>query len=245
MRALILAAGLGSRLQHKTASIPKAMVSVDRMPIISHQIKALIENNIYEVAVVLGYKANILKEYLLKNHSNIKFSFFLNRHYKKSNSAYSFFIGSDYIKDEQYIHLNCDILFSSELLRNIINSDKDNVVAVNLNENVSDNMELVNINDLNKIVFMDNTFFKGAMGKAYGLAKFSSDSSNFILNKIGMYHDAGDFNQNYYGIIRQALNDIDYYCQDCGELLLSEVNSLKDFDSFQKRFSILKNDEKI
>ena len=60
MRSLILAAGLGSRLEHKTKHIPKAMVEVNGTPIITHQIRALQFNNINEVGVVLGYKSEIV-----------------------------------------------------------------------------------------------------------------------------------------------------------------------------------------
>ena len=76
MKVLILAAGLGSRLRNKTVDFPKAMVEVKGKSIISHQIEALKSNNLYEIGVVLGYKSDILKNYLLQNHKDIKFSFF-------------------------------------------------------------------------------------------------------------------------------------------------------------------------
>lgn len=228
MKALILAAGLGSRLQHETAKIPKAMVSINGIPIISYQINALIDNNIFDVGVVLGYKANILKKYLIKNHANVNFSFYLNKNFKHSNSAYSFYVASDFIKDESYIHLNCDILFSKDLLRLIIANSKSNIIAVNFNQEVSNNMEIIETNNENQIIRMDNMLFEGSMGKAYGLAKLSSRSSHFILNKLVEYHKIGDFNQNYYGIIRQAVNKISYFAQDASGYFLSEVNTLTD-----------------
>lgn len=229
MKALILAAGLGSRLQHKTQNIPKAMVSISGLPIISHQINALEENKIFEVGIVIGYKANILKEYLLKNHPNTRFTFFINDFFKDSNSAYSFYLASSFIKNDSYIHLNCDILFSNMLLHKIIKNCKKNVIAVNFKEELDNNMELVKINESKQITYMDNIFFEEAMGKAFGLAKFSSESSNSILNKIKMYHHKGEFNMNYYGIIRESLADVEYYCEDSNGFLLKEINTLDDY----------------
>jgi choline kinase len=230
MKALILAAGLGSRLQHKTKNIPKAMVEVNGLPIITHQLLALKENDIIDVGIVLGYKGGLLKQYLLDSHPDIHFSFFINNDYSHSNSAYSFYIASEYIKNEHYIHLNCDILFSAELLNEVINLNKDNVIAVNIDEDLSDNMELVELDESNKIISMDNVLYDGAVGKAYGLAKLSPDSSSYIIEKIRQFLNDGDYNQNYYGIIRQAVNQIEYYCLDSGDMLLSEINTLLDYD---------------
>ena len=230
LKALILAAGLGSRLQHKTEKIPKAMVKVGGLPIISHQLFALQDNDINEIGVVLGYKGDILKDYLLKAHPSVTFSFFFNNEYTKTNSAYSFYLASGYIKNEQYIHLNCDILFSSELLCGIINLNKNNVIAVNYAENLTDNMELVAIGESNIIISMKNILYEGAVGKAYGLAKLSPDSTSYTRKKIKQFLIDGDYNQNYYGIIRQALKKIDYHCFDSGKMLLSEINTLPDYN---------------
>ena len=234
MRSLILAAGLGSRLEHKTKHIPKAMIKVKGTPIISHQIRALLSNNIDEVGVVLGYKSEILEEYLLKEHPNIKFNFFVNDRYSTSNSSYSFYLASEYIKDQSYIHLNCDILFSSEMLKKLIDSPFNNAIAVNYKQQLTDRMELISASEDKKILKMSNIYFNGAEAKAFGLAKLSGDSNNWIIKKIDNYLDNGDFNQNYYGIIREAVNHLDYYVVDSGELLLSEINTLVDYDLVSK-----------
>jgi|MDTC01.2.fsa_nt_gb choline kinase len=234
MRSLILAAGLGSRLEHKTKHIPKAMVEVNGTPIITHQIRALQFNNINEVGVVLGYKSEILKEYLLGEHPDIKFNFFFNDRYSTSNSSYSFYLASEYVKNQSYIHLNCDILFSSDMLKKLINSPFSNAIAINYKQKLTDNMELVSVSKDKKILKMSNIYFNDAEAKAYGLAKLSSDSNNWIIKKIDNFLANGDFNQNYYGIIREAVNHLDYYVVDSDELLLSEINTLIDYDLVSK-----------
>ena len=228
MKGLILAAGLGSRLKHKTKVFPKAMVNVKNKPIISWQIEALKYNNVREVGVVLGYKSEILKDYLLKNHKDITFSFYFNREYETTNSAYSFYIAKEYIKNETYIHLNCDIIFSKELLEAIIISKNTNVIALNKKIDLKDNMEQVELDTNNKIIKMKNMKFEKAVYKAYGVAKFSSESSQYVIKKIEKFLNDSDKNQNYFGILRQAVIDLDYYGIDCNDDLLLEVNTLSD-----------------
>ncbi len=234
MRALILAAGLGSRLKQKTKNIPKALVQVNNKPIISFQIEALRNNKIKKIGIVLGYKSDVLKNYLIKNHKDIEFTFFTNDEYKCSNSAYSFYLAKDFIKNKSYIHLNCDVIFSKELLAKLIKSRHTNVIALSKKLNLTNNMEQVKLDKKNKIIKMDNMQFDEAIFKAYGLAKLSNESSNYIIDKIEKYLNQKNKNMNYYGIIRQAVQDIDYYGVDCKDQFLLEVNTLNDLDIANK-----------
>ena len=56
-RALILAAGLGTRLAPITNDRPKALVPVNGQPILLKQIDNLHKNGIYNITIVAGYKA--------------------------------------------------------------------------------------------------------------------------------------------------------------------------------------------
>lgn len=228
MKALILAAGLGSRLKEATKETPKAMVKINFKPLISFQIEALKDNNITDIGVVLGYKSNILKSYLLENHKDINFSFFINDEYEFTNSAFSFYCAKEFVNEDSYIHLNCDILFSKELLSIIIKSKHSNVIAISKNIQLTDNMEQVELDNKNKIIKMDNMKFKEASFKAYGLAKLSSKSTKYINDKIQELLKQNNKNENYYGIIRQAVLDINYYGIDSNNLFLFEVNTLSD-----------------
>ncbi len=51
MKAMILAAGLGSRLRHKTTDRPKALVEIDGKPIIQYQLSNLIKAGINEIII--------------------------------------------------------------------------------------------------------------------------------------------------------------------------------------------------
>ena len=65
MKALILAAGLGTRLAPITDEHPKCMTEViDGKTIIQKQIENLLENNIKEITVITGYKSDLLINYI-------------------------------------------------------------------------------------------------------------------------------------------------------------------------------------
>ena len=65
MRAIILAAGLGTRLRPMTDNTPKALIKVKGKPLVEYQIEFLKEKGIDEIIVVVGYlheKFDYLKE---------------------------------------------------------------------------------------------------------------------------------------------------------------------------------------
>lgn len=63
MKAMILAAGHGTRLGELTKDIPKPMLNVGGRPILEHIICNLARQGITQIAVNLHYKADVIKNY--------------------------------------------------------------------------------------------------------------------------------------------------------------------------------------
>jgi len=64
---VIMAAGRGERMNPLTQIVPKAMVPVHGIPLISHNLSSY-KAYIKSVHVTVGYKAGLLSQYLLANH---------------------------------------------------------------------------------------------------------------------------------------------------------------------------------
>lgn len=65
MKTVILAGGLGTRLQEETTVKPKPMVSVGGQPILWHILKIYASYGFDEFAIALGYKGEVIKDYFL------------------------------------------------------------------------------------------------------------------------------------------------------------------------------------
>jgi len=229
MKALILAAGLGSRLENETHALPKALVNVQDKPIIYYQLMALKNAGISKLIIVIGYKGSLIKKYVDEYHNYFDVEYIINDKYDESNSSYSFWLAKDSLLDVSYIHLNCDVLFSNKLLEDIILSNYSNVIAVRNDYNLHDGMENVVIAN-NQILDMSLINTDKSNGKAFGLAKFSSDSTNYLIDKLKNYIIADDLNQNYYGMIRLAVKEKLYNCIVSDRMNLMEINTLDDLE---------------
>lgn len=64
MRAIIPVAGIGTRLRPHTFTLPKVLLNVAGKPILGHIIDQLIESGINDIVVVVGYKGELVRQYL-------------------------------------------------------------------------------------------------------------------------------------------------------------------------------------
>src|SRR5881396_778141 len=63
MKAVILAAGKGTRMKELTNEVPKPMLRVQGRPILEHIIEGLIATGICEICIVTGWHAEAIESY--------------------------------------------------------------------------------------------------------------------------------------------------------------------------------------
>ena len=67
MKVVILAGGLGTRLQEETEVKPKPMVEIGGRPVLWHIMNIYAHHNFKEFVIALGYKGEFIKNYFLNN----------------------------------------------------------------------------------------------------------------------------------------------------------------------------------
>ena len=122
-KALIIAAGLGSRLKKYTENLPKCMLDFGGKTLLQRQINAYKKNSIKDIAVIKGYK----KEKI--NYKGIKY--FENTDFKNNNILNSIFYAEDFINGNIIISYS-DILFDSTVVKRTLQSNHDISVVVDI-----------------------------------------------------------------------------------------------------------------
>ncbi len=71
MKCIIPAAGIGTRLRPHTHTKPKVLLSLGNKPIISHILNNVIDAGIKEIIVIVGYKKDLLVNFLESEYGKI------------------------------------------------------------------------------------------------------------------------------------------------------------------------------
>ena len=120
MKAIILAAGQGTRLRPLTDNKPKCMVEFQGKPVIDYLIETFNLCGIDDIVVVNGYQGDMLESHL--EGQNIRFV--RNENYDTTNMLHSLFCAENEMNDDLIISYS-DIIFSPKALQTMINSKKD------------------------------------------------------------------------------------------------------------------------
>ncbi len=119
MRALILAAGRGSRMGDETEGRPKCLLEVDGRALIEHQLETLADCGVGPVALVVGYRADDIKEVV-----GTRAEYIHNHRWRNTNSMYSFWLAREWITSDLLV-LNSDLLFHPEVIERLLRARGD------------------------------------------------------------------------------------------------------------------------
>ena len=121
MKAIIMAAGRGTRISRYINNVPKCTLNIEEnCSLIENTIKKLNDKGIKDIAIILGYKSEYIKE-ILKEY-DIKV--YVNPFYSLTNSIASLWFAREYLCDDDVILLNGDVFFEEDILNQICNTDK-------------------------------------------------------------------------------------------------------------------------
>lgn len=116
MKAILLAAGMGTRLSRDLPGIPKCIVDIHGQTLLENTIRKLRNQSVHEISVVVGYQAKRIMETV--RHEKVRF--FANPFYDKTNSIASLWFARDFLDDDDFLILNADVFLEEEILEQAI-----------------------------------------------------------------------------------------------------------------------------
>ena len=228
MTAVILAAGIGSRMQPITNSTPKCLVEIDGSTVINHQIRILHDKHIDNIVVVVGYLKEKIKRYLKD-----KVTYVENPIYRDSNSSYSLWLARKYIEGD-FIYLNGDLLFSKGIMQKLLASNSENAIIIDRKIDINDDMFKAYMTG-DQIVEMGKTLNAGKVNATViGPAKFSNKGKQILFHVLNEYTRQGDKNQWCYTIFSKIARRINLKGVDITGLPWIEIDTVEDVKKAKK-----------
>jgi len=195
MKAVIIAAGCGSRLHEKHQGIPKTLLKLRDKRIIDDIIKKISLSGINDIIIVTGYKNSILENALgMYKKTDIKIQFVHNQEWKKANGI-SIFKAKDALnKGDEFVLLMSDHIFSGEMLKKTISTKiKKNEALLAID------FKIDQIPDLDDGMKIQCSRFDSDL---YKISNFGKKLIEYKAIDTGIFK----FNYNFFEILEHTIN---------------------------------------
>lgn len=219
MRAILLAAGMGTRLRPLTNDTPKSLVKVAGEPMAERQIRFLKEKGINEIIVVTGYlheKFNYLKEkYGVTLIHNDKYNLY--------NNIYTMYLVREYLEDS-YVN-ECDVFMNTNFFKNDMTTS---AFFGGIKHNFKQEWILKHDgNDhVHEVVIGDGTDYIHA-----GITYWTKQDGTLLQKKIEEAIETGDFKDMYWdNIIQENIASLNAKIIKLKTEDWFEIDSVKDLE---------------
>ena len=123
MKAVIIAAGCGSRLKEKHLGIPKSLLEISGKRIIDDIIAKIQQCGIQHIIIVTGFKHHLLESGMDQyKQSNINIEFVYNVDWRKANGISIFTAKHNILPEEEFVLLMSDHIFDKHMLQQIVDT---------------------------------------------------------------------------------------------------------------------------
>ncbi|MBR1164609.1 phosphocholine cytidylyltransferase family protein [Bradyrhizobium elkanii] len=129
-KAVILAAGVGSRLRPLTELRPKPLVEVNGMPILYNALRNLEAAGVEEVTIVVGYRKDAIQYACGRQFGTLKVHYVETPAFERTGSAYSLWLARDALLAGECYVLEGDVFFEEDVLRCLTMDEAPDAAAV-------------------------------------------------------------------------------------------------------------------
>ncbi|MBP0969400.1 MAG: phosphocholine cytidylyltransferase family protein [Oscillospiraceae bacterium] len=224
MKAILLAAGVGSRIADDIGQMPKSMLDVGGEPLIVHTVELLQKNHI-EVIVITGFKHKVIEEALKDHHVRI----YYNPFFRVTNSIGSlWYARQEFINTNEVLIANADVYYTQDLLDKVFGSEKHNFL-------LSDRTRA----DVGDYFFLSEDGVLKKYGKELKREERDSEYVGIgVLKKdwVMKFHDRlcemienGEYDLWWENVLYSMVDSEDIYTVDVEGIFWSEVDTIGDY----------------
>ncbi|MGN1263425.1 MAG: sugar phosphate nucleotidyltransferase [Prevotella sp.] len=233
MKAVILAAGMASRLRPLTDDRPKCLLKVGKRCLLQRTMDALIAAGIRSFVVVTGYRGNMIREFLAStyNETGIDVNFIDNIDYQNTNNIYSLWLAAQHVRGGEFLLLDSDILFDPRIIVRLL-AGSTSTLALNSHELGDEEIKVVPdadgmVAEISKVCSISD-----AIGESVGIERMDADYSAALFDELDVMIEGEGLKNVFYerAFERLIAKGHRFGITDTTDLFSIELDTVDDFE---------------
>lgn len=240
MKAIILAAGVGSRIRPLTDNCPKSLLKIGGNTILEMMISHIRGCGINEIVFVLGYLQSQIRDYVSTRFPELDAYFVVNDRYTETNTGFSLMLAKDSIGDSAFVKFDADVVFDKEILGRLLECDHSTCLCIDNNIDLDAEEVKVIIEGQNRVVRASKSVDPGeAVGESIGIEKISAKTAKLLFAELETMMADTQYHQEYYEGAYERLikKDVPFYALDITGLRWTEIDTREDFARAEEIFN--------
>ena len=241
MKAIILAAGMGSRIKPLTDNCPKTLLEVGGATILERMLSNIQACDITEVIIVLGYLHEQIEEFIGNRFPGLDVQFVINPRYTETNTGFSLMLTENLVKDSPFVKFDADVVFAREILEQLLASDDQNCLCIDKNIQLDAEEIKVVVKDGNRIVSASKTASPcDAIGESIGIEKICVETAEMLFTELReMMTQEHNLQEYYEGAYERLIGkDVAFHALDITGLKWTEIDTRQDFNVAEELFAL-------
>ncbi len=232
MKAVILAAGRGTRLEPLTEDLPKCLVKVGGIPLLDRMIARLGEVGITDIVVVTGHKREALEAHLAASDADSarRAQRVFNPRYAEWGNFYSLLVAEEIVRGSDFIKLDADVLMDGNLLPILLAADGPAVLCIDRAARLGDEEMKVRIDERGRVVALNKQMAADvAAGESIGVERIDAPFAPQLFAELRSLIDDGETDDYYERAYERLMQrGIDFGCADISNCVWHEIDDADD-----------------
>ena len=238
MKAVILAAGMASRLRPLTEHTPKCLLSIGERPLLQRSMDALIQGGIKDFVIVTGYLHEMIEQFVAKTYGgSINVEFIHNELYDSTNNIYSLWLARPAVDGKDFLLLDSDLLYDPAIIRQVMEYSAANVLTLIRHELGEEEMKVVcdaqgTIKEISKTCSPS-----AAAGESLGIEKIGTSYSTALYKELEQMMNNEHLENKFYELAFERLipQGHSYKVVDVTEFFSCELDTVEDFENAKEK----------
>ena len=239
MIAIILAAGMASRLRPLTNNTPKCLLKIGERSLLQRSIDALIINGIKEFVIVTGYLHNQIEDFVKQQYPDINISFIHNEIYNSTNNIYSLWLARPIAEGKEILLLDSDLLYDPKIITRVLNASAENILTLIRHDLGEEEMKVVTDggSDGNIIEISKTCSHADAIGESLGIEKMGKAYTSALYKELEPMMNKEHLENVFYekAFERLISKGQTFKVLDVTDLFSCELDTVEDFTNAKEK----------